>query len=239
MANLRRSLMGHEELTLEQMVKAQGRLWEMCRGIIHALQAAGGTANHARQLCSSNFHIKLAYVLLGKYKIVPKSPEELIDCQELPEADRANALLEISGNPLKVYAVNQTLPPSIRRAAFARIEDEEFVGQHALSLQGNDTTDRITTMRNVEILHNLAHTASEPLIAKLAACRLVDIDPAKALLLAIDNRQLSNGECLGVEVVKEAQRKKDLKLLESIYKDNRAASSVWVSSRDAIQILTD
>src|SRR5476649_1769633 len=128
MANSRRSQMGHEELTLDQVLKAEGRFWEMGRTALNAVKWAGGNIEDARPLWTPEFQSQVALVLVGQAKIVTKTDEEIARTERRPFAERKAAVGQITDQDrLKSLAVDLSFDEHLRREAFRHISDEHWI----------------------------------------------------------------------------------------------------------------
>jgi hypothetical protein len=225
--------MGHEELSLELMLKSEGRFWELGRTALNAIKAANGDAKDARPLWTPEFQAQVAQVLVGSFKIVPKTPEEIARTERRPFAERKDAVTQIiDQDRLKSIAVDLSLADYLRREAFRHIRDEGWVAACAKDAHGDDTDERVLTMNDENLLFDLTMTAHSSHIQWWAAKRLVTVAPKKALETAVLHRRDDPHGIyyLGVRIAEQAQEIGHTTLLEWIRDDPRAPQPVALAA---------
>lgn len=224
--------MGHEELTVDQVLKGAGRGWEMVRTAMNAVKRLDGSTEDARPLWTDAFQDQVASVLVGTHKIVPKTDEEIAGTERRPLSERIEAIRRIDDqNVLVQLATDITLPELLRREAFRHVEDESFVAGYAKEEEAKfaDKADvRVLTMSDEELLFDLAMNARSLPIQWCAAKRLITVAPKKALEVAVLHRR-DDGHgiyYLGVRIAVQAHTVGNTILLDWIRGDPRAPQPV-------------
>jgi hypothetical protein len=225
--------MGHAELTIKLLLKAEGRAHELVRTALNAVQDAGGQVEDAQPLWTKAFQNKVARVLVGTHKIERKTPEELARTlhRAVSIEARKAAIGAIENQQILIkLATDETLQDILRREAFVYIQDESLIARYAkLPRTVADLTNlRIGTMYDADLLFDLAMNAISDMIQWLATKRLITVSPPKALEVAILNVR-DNGHgvfYLGVLVAQELQRLKCDALLQALLADPRTPRAV-------------
>ncbi len=231
--------MGHENLSLSDILKGEGRGHELVRVAFIAVMGAGGNAEDARPLWTEAFQGQIAQVLVGRCKIVDKTPEEIMRTARRPFDERKAAVLLIDDQATLVrLATDLTLEDWLRRAAFCRVQDEGVVAQCAKTLEhGDETDERLLTMNSEKLLYDVAMNAVIAHPAWFAAKRLISVSPKMALRVAVEHVR-DNGpggiDRLGTHIASEAITMNQTTLLQWIIEDDhshpevrKAAMGIW------------
>ena len=232
--------MGHEELTLDQLIQGGGRFFELSRMAIHAAKAAGATVTDVRQLWRRRFQDQVALVLIGTHKIVPLDPVEVVRSERRPLSERLLAVSKIADQKIVLdVATDLGLSEHIRRRAFLYVYDETMVMHYAKTAEHGDVTDeRLLVMRDEDLLYDVAMNSESLHAGFWAAKALVEVSPQKAQLVAVTHEKVCGPNIYrwGRQLVDEIT---NCALLAWIYIDTRAHTEIREAAHQRLSFLRE
>jgi ribosomal protein L17 len=217
--------MGRDTINLSQMLQGGGRIWELGRTAIQAILNVEGTMDDARPLWSPDFQSQVADVLMGKAKIVQKTPEEIVRTNRRSWNERMAAIEQISSQEiLQGLATDLGIDFHYRRAAFNRVQDEKFIADYAMGKDGDATDERLLSLNDGNLLYELAMSAYSSHVSWWASRRLIEVDIQKAFQVAITHE--ANDFHLGTMIAEEARKLEKHELTALFQMDQRTPARV-------------